>query len=53
VICDTEQILVPNRGARLGNTVAEWMQTKRPEYWDCCVCEKYGSVFAARIRYGR
>ena len=66
VIRDTEQILVPNRGARLGNfgitkiseteswvTVAEWMQTKGPEYWDYSVCEKYGSdnsVFVAKVR---
>ena len=66
VIRETEQILVPNRGARLGNfgvtrisedeswvTVSEWMQTKGPEYWDVSQCEKYGSdnsVFVARIR---
>ncbi len=59
VIRETEQILVPDRGARLGNfgvtdvspdetwvTVAEWMQ---PEG-----VEKYGSdgsVFVARIRW--
>ncbi|QGY42580.1 exo-alpha-sialidase [Maribellus comscasis] len=59
VIRETEQILVPERGARLGNfgvtavseneswvTVSEWMQ---PEG-----CEKYGSdgsVFVARIRW--
>ncbi len=69
VIRDTEQILVPNRGARLGNfgvtkisdneswvSVAEWMQTKGPEYWDVSVCEKYGSdnsVFVAKIRSGK
>jgi hypothetical protein len=57
VIRDTERILVPSRGARLGNfavtkvndretwvTVAEWMQPAG--------CEKYGSdnsVYAARI----
>ena len=66
VIRETEQILVPNRGARLGNfgvtkiseseswvTVAEWMQTKPPHYWDCQVCEKHGSdnsVFVVKIR---
>ena len=46
VIRDTEQILVPERGARLGNfgvvqiseneswvTVAEWMQTIAPDPW--------------------
>lgn len=59
VIRDTERILVPSRGARLGNfavtevndqetwvTVAEWMQPKG--------CEQYGSdnaVYAARIRW--
>ena len=65
VIRDTECILVPNRGARLGNfgvtnvnknetwvVVAEWMQSTPPNPYDCTVCEKYGSdntVFAARI----
>jgi len=59
VLRDTERILVPERGARLGNfgvvevnaeetwvTVAEWMQPVG--------CEKYGSdnsVYAARIRW--
>ena len=68
VIRDTEQILVPERGARLGNfgvvqiseseswvTVAEWMQTNPPDPWDFTVCEKYGSdnsVFVAKIRAG-
>ena len=66
VIRDTEQILVPNRGARLGNsgitkiseteswvTVTEWMQTHGPEYWDVSQCEKYGSdnsVYVVKIR---
>jgi len=66
VIRETERILVPNRGARLGNfgvtkisdneswvTVAEWMQTHGPEYWDVSRCEKYGSdnsVFVVKIR---
>jgi len=61
VIRDTEQSLVPQRGARLGNfgvthvspketwvTVAEWMQPRG--------CEKYGSdgsVFVARILWNR
>lgn len=65
VIRETERILVPNRGARLGNfgvtdvspdetwvTVTEWMQTTEPDPFDSTVCEKYGSnnsVFAARI----
>ena len=59
VIRSTETILVPERGARLGNfgiteisrdetwvTVAEWMQPKG--------CEKYGSdgsIFIARIKW--
>jgi len=59
VLRDTERVLVPERGARLGNfgvvevnesetwvTVAEWMQPAG--------CEKYGSdnsVYAARIRW--
>jgi hypothetical protein len=59
VIRSTERVLVPQRGARLGNfgvvnvsqeetwvTVAEWMQPLG--------CEKYGSdnsVYAARIRW--
>ena len=57
----TERILVPQRGARLGNfgvtdvsrdetwvTVNEWMQPRG--------CEKYGSdgsLFVARIRWDR
>ncbi len=65
VIRDTEKVLVPNRGARLGNfgvtnvtstetwiTVTEWMQTKDPDPYDFTVCESYGSdnsVFVARI----
>ncbi|NLN92195.1 MAG: exo-alpha-sialidase [Candidatus Hydrogenedens sp.] len=59
VLRDTERILVPSRGARLGNfsvmpvneeevwvTVSEWMQPAG--------CEQYGSdnaVYAARIRW--
>ena len=66
VIRDSEQVLVPNRGARLGNfgvtrisdteswvTVAEWMQTKLPDPYDCTRCERYGSdnsIFVARVR---
>jgi len=65
VIRDTEQVLVPNRGARLGNfavcetsdkevwvTASEWMQTNLPDPFDYTVCQKYGSnnaVFIARI----
>jgi hypothetical protein len=61
VIRDTERILVPERGARLGNfgvtdisadetwvTVSEWMQPKG--------VEKYGSdgsVFVARIKWNK
>jgi hypothetical protein len=61
VLRAAERILVPERGARLGNfgvvnvspsetwvTVAEWMQPRG--------CEKYGSdnsVYAARIRWRR
>ena len=67
VIRDSEQALVPQRGARLGNfgitevnehetwvTVAEWMQTTGPNYADFTQCMKYGSnnaVFAARIQW--
>ena len=65
VIRRTERILVPERGARLGNfgvtevnehetwvTVAEWMQTWGPKFSDSSIPRKYGSnnaVFAARI----
>lgn len=61
VIRETEQVLVPERGARLGNfgvtdinpnetwvTVSEWMQPKG--------VEKYGSdgsVFVARIKWNK
>jgi lysophospholipase L1-like esterase len=68
VIRDTERILVPERGARLGNfgvvevnenetwvTVAEWMQTfSKPLIIP--VDNPYGadnSVFAARIRWAK
>jgi len=69
VIRATEQILVPERGARLGNfgvvqiseneswvTVAEWMQTSEPDPWDFTVCERYGSdnsVYVAKVRSSR
>ena len=67
VIRGTERILVPERGARLGNfgvtevsehetwvTVAEWMQTWGPKYSDYTIPMKYGSnnaVFVARIQW--
>jgi hypothetical protein len=67
VIRATERILVPERGARLGNfgvtevnenetwvTVAEWMQTKPPNPYDYTIPMKYGSdnaVFVARIQW--
>ena len=66
VIRDTEQVLIPQRGARLGNfgvaqvddnqawvVVSEWMQTTMPDPYDCTICENYGSdnaIFAARVR---
>ncbi len=68
VIRESEQILVPERGARLGNfgvtwisgneswvVVSEWMQNKGSDWHDGRVCEKYGSdnsVFVAKIRSG-
>jgi len=66
VLRDTERVLVPERGARLGNfgvtdvnehetwvTVAEWMQTWGPNYV-MPVNNKYGAdntVFVARIQW--
>jgi hypothetical protein len=68
VIRKTEQILVPERGARLGNfgvtnvsenetwvTVSEWMQTWGPNHI-LPVKNKYGSdgsVFVARIHWSK
>jgi hypothetical protein len=68
VIRDSERVLVPERGARLGNfgvvdvneneswvTVAEWMQTFSPPLI-VPVDNPYGadnSVYAARIRWAR
>lgn len=68
VVRETEQVLAPNRGARLGNfgitpinaneswvTVTEWMQTHPPEYWDWRKCEAYGSnnsIFVAKCTPG-
>jgi len=67
VIRETERVLVPERGARLGNfgvakvsenetwvVVSEWMQTNPPNNWDPTVCEKYGSdnsIFLVKIRF--
>ncbi len=67
VIRRTERMLMPQRGAKLGNfgvtevnenetwvTDAEWMQTNGPNYSDYTQCMKYGSdnaVFAARIQW--
>lgn len=61
VIRSSEQILVPNRGARLGNfgvtevtpdetwvTVAEWMQPRGVERFG-----SDGSLFVARIRWNK
>ncbi len=68
VLRDTERILVPERGARLGNfgvtdvspeetwvTAAEWMQTKGPHHI-LPVDNPYGSdgsVWVARIHWAR
>lgn len=67
VIRATEQILVPERGARLGNfgvtrvsedetwvVVSEWMQAIAPNHWGPTLCEQHGSdnsIFLARIRF--
>ena len=67
VLRDTERIVVPEHGARLGNfgtvnasrdeswvVVSEWMQTTPPDPHDCTVCEHYGSsnrIFVSRIRW--
>jgi hypothetical protein len=61
VIRETEQILVPERGARLGNfgitdvsehetwvTVAEWMQPRGVENYG-----SDGSVFVAKIHWSK
>jgi len=69
VFRSTERILVPEHGARLGNfgvvdvtpietwvTVAEWMQTTRPDPFDYTVPMKYGAnnrVYAARILWAK
>jgi len=69
VIRATERIVVPERGARLGNfgtlnvspeeswvVVSEWMQTTGPDPYDGARCERYGSdnsVFVSRIQWDR
>ena len=68
VLRETERILVPEKGARLGNfgvtqvsdketwvTVAEWMQTTGPNPRDYTVPMKYGAdnrIYVARILWG-
>ena len=68
VIRDSERVLVPERGARLGNfcvadvspnetwvTVTEWMQKQGPDYI-IPVDNKYGadnSVYVAKIKWNR
>jgi hypothetical protein len=67
VLRDTERIIVPEKGARLGNfavtqvtenetwiTVAEWMQTKGPNPHDFSIPMKHGSnnrVYVARLKW--
>ena len=67
IVRETEQILVPEKGARLGNfgvtqvsdsetwvVASEWMQTTLPHWNDFSACEKYGSnnsIFLAKIRF--
>ncbi len=69
IIRATEQILVPERGARLGNfgvtkisddeswvVASEWMQTNGPNFSDSTVCEKHGSdnsIFLAKVRWDK
>ena len=69
VIRSTERVLVPQRGARIGNfgvvdvgpnetwvVVAEWMQSILPNPFDPTVCEKHGSdnsIFVAKIKWNR
>lgn len=65
VIRGTEQVMIPERGARLGNfgvthvsenedwiVVSEWMQSKAPDPCDGTVCQRYGSnnaIFICKI----
>ncbi|MGB0582110.1 MAG: sialate O-acetylesterase [Limisphaerales bacterium] len=67
IIRSTEQILVPEFGARLGNfgvtdvssdetwvTVTEWMQTKAPHWNDSSIPMSYGSnnrVWVAKLKW--
>ncbi len=67
VIRDSECILMPERGAKLGNfgvaqfsdreywvADAEWMQTKSPDYANCRKCEERGSdnaVFLTKVTF--
>lgn len=69
IIRATEQVIVPEKGARLGNfgvvevseketwvTVAEWMQTNPPNPHDYTIPMKYGAdnrVYAARIQWAK
>jgi hypothetical protein len=69
VIRESERIVIPERGARLGNfgaanvtpdeswvVVSEWMQTTGPDNHDCTKCERYGSnnsLFTSRIQWSR
>ena len=64
-----EQVVVPQRGARLGNfgitrineyeswiTVAGWMQSIRPHAHDPKMCKKHGSnnsIFVAKVRVAK
>ena len=65
---DTEEIAVPEMGARLGNftvtgvkdneawiCVCEWMQTRDPNPFDYTVCMRYGAnnrLWRTRIVWG-
>jgi len=67
IIRSTEQILIPEFGARLGNfgvtevssdeawvTVTEWMQTKAPHWNDSTIPMSYGSnnrVWVAKLKW--
>jgi hypothetical protein len=69
VIRETEQIIVPERGARLGNfgvtevnreqswvVVTEWMQSKAPNPHDPSGASRYGSdnsVFISKINWSK
>jgi hypothetical protein len=69
IIRATEHVIVPEKGARLGNfgvvevnenetwvTVAEWMQTNPPNPHDYTIPMKYGAdnrVYAARIQWAK